>query len=293
MDIRHILVPVDFGEASADALELSCELAAKLDAKLTLLHSFYVPPAAYGYAAMLWTADWSTASRAELESLAANTKRRHADTESVWLEGDPRLRILEIVSQRSVDLVVAGTHGRRGLSRLLFGSVASRLVRTSPVPLITTAAGQDHTSLRPRIRHILVATDFGDGAQQARELACGLATRLDARVTLLHVLPPTLPQLGRPMPAEFLPVDEAKVALAAELERVSQGVLKVDSILAEGDPREQILRIAADCNADLIAMGTHARRGLPRYLLGSVAEAVVRSSPIPVLTMTSENPASA
>ena len=61
------------------------------------------------------------------------------------------------------------------------------------------------------------------------------------------------------------------------------------SAMSEGMSGSEILRIAGDCKADLIVMGTHARRGLPRYLLGSVAEAVVRSSPIPVLTMTSEN----
>ena len=288
MDLRHILVPIDFEEASRAALELACELAAKLDAKLTLLHSFYVPLVAYGYDTMLFAADWATASRAELEALTANTKRRHAKTEGVWLEGDPRLRILEVTRDRSVDLIVAGTHGRRGFSRLLFGSVAGRLVRTSPVPLITTAGGAERESLRPQIRHILVATDFGDPAREALAYACDLARRFDARITLVHVLPPTLPQIGRGLPAEFLPADEARTAMAAELERVKERVMKADSILAEGDPREQILRIAAECRADMLVMGTHARRGVPRYLLGSVAETVVRCAEIPVLTMTCE-----
>ncbi len=288
MDIRHILVPVDFGDASAEALELACELAAKLDAKLTLLHSFYVPRAAYGYDTMLWTADWLTDSRAELESLTADTKRRHADTEGVWLEGDPRTRIIEVAQQREVSLIVAGTHGRRGLSRLFFGSVASRLVQKSPVPLITTGAGPARASLRPRIRHIVVATDFGAPALQAQSLACEFASRFDARVTLVHAMPAFTSQLARTMPEGSLPTDLARRALNAELERAKEKVLKVDTVLVEGDPREQIARIAVDCRADLIAMGTHARRGLPRYLLGSVAETVVRTSEIPVLTTTCE-----
>ena len=90
------------------------------------------------------------------------------------------------------------------------------------------------------------------------------------------------------MPKEFLPVDAAKGALGAELERAKRSVLKVDGILAEGQPRDQIVRIASERKADMIAMGTHARRGVPRYLLGSVAEAVVRTSDVPVLTTTSE-----
>ncbi len=288
MVIRHILVPVDFGEASAEALELSCELAKKLDAKLTLLHSFHVPHATYGYAPALWASEWLTASQAALQSLASDTRRRHPATDAVWLEGDPKLRIIEVAEQRSVDLIVAGTHGGRALSRALVGSVAGRLVRTSPVPLITTAAGPARASLRPRIHHVLVATDFGEPAQHACAIACDLASRFDARVTLVHVLPPALPQFGRPMPKEFLPVDAAKGALGAELERAKRSVLKVDGILAEGQPRDQIVRIASERKADMIAMGTHARRGVPRYLLGSVAEAVVRTSDVPVLTTTSE-----
>lgn len=288
MHIRNILVPIDFGEASADALDLAIRLAAKHSAKLTLLHVFYVPPSAYSYDPTLWVADWTTASRAQLEATAAATKRRHLNTESLWMEGDPRRCIVDAAGDCSADLIVAGTHGRRGVPRVFFGSVAERLVRTSPVPLITTAAGASRIGFGPRVRHLMVATDFGEPSQRARSFACSLARSFDARVTLVHVVPWLSASLARTLPAEAEMVAQAKLALKAELELAKQEATVVDSLLVEGDPRERILSAARELKADVIAMGTHARRGLSRIFLGSVAEAVVRSSEIPVLTMSVE-----
>lgn len=288
MHIGNILVPVDFGEASADALDLAIRMAAKLGAKLTLLHAFYVPPMAYSYDPTAWVTDWATASRAQLAALTAATKQRHLDSESLWMEGEPRTCIVDAARDKSADLIVLGTHGRRGVSRLFFGSVAERLVRTSPVPLITTAAGAQRIGFGPRLRHLLVATDFGEPAQRARSLACALARRFDARVTILHVVPWLSASLARTLPAEAEVVAKAKLALKAELELAKQEATGVDSLLVEGDPRERILSAAREVNADLVAMGTHARHGLSRVFLGSVAEAVVRASEIPVLTLSSE-----
>ena len=286
MHVRNILVPVDFGEASADALDLGVRFAAKFGAKLTLLHVFHVPPMAYSDDPMLYVAEWSAASRAQLDALTAATRRRHADSEALWMDGDPRVCIVEAARERAADLVVAGTHGRRGAARVFFGSVAERLVRTSPVPLITTPAGAARVGFGPRVRHVMVATDFGEPSQRARSFACGLARMFDARVTLLHVVPWLSASVARVLPAEAEVVAQAKLALKAELELAKQEATGVESLLVEGDARERILAAAREMNVDLVAMGTHARRGVSRLFLGSVAEAVVRASEIPVLTIS-------
>lgn len=293
MQIRNILVAVDFGEASADALDLAIGIAAKVGAKLTLLHAFYVPPMAYSYDPTPWVTDWCSASRAQLDALTATAKRRHADSVALWMEGDPRTCILDAVRDQSVDLVVAGTHGRHPVARLLFGSVADRLVRTAPVPLITTCGAPPRIGLGPRIRHVMVATDFGEPSQRARAFACGLARRFEARVTLVHVVPWLSAALARRLPAEAKLVEQAKLALMTELALAKQEIDSVDSLLVEGDPRERILSAARDLGADMIAMGTHARRGLSRVFLGSVAEAVVRTAELPVLSASAEGDGSA
>lgn len=139
------------------------------------------------------------------------------------------------------------------------------------------------------IQHILVAIDFGEPSSHALDVALDLARKLDAKLTLVHVWwTPTLAYSSDiPWPVADI-VREAQQMLDAVLVGVKLRYPRTDAILREGIPASQILAVAAECGADLIVMGTHGRRGLPRVLLGSVAEKVVRRSPVPVLTVPAE-----
>ncbi|HEY3666828.1 MAG TPA: universal stress protein [Polyangiaceae bacterium] len=137
-------------------------------------------------------------------------------------------------------------------------------------------------------RHILVATDFSDSAERAVEVAIEMARKFDAELTVVHVwdVPPT--GYG----ALYLPGDLATPlhkAAAAALAKAGGTVCKVlpraQTSLRQGLDRQEILAGAEQAHADLIVVGTHGRRGLSRALLGSVAERVVRLSPVPVLTI--------
>jgi nucleotide-binding universal stress UspA family protein len=138
-------------------------------------------------------------------------------------------------------------------------------------------------------RHILVPTDFGECAEQALEIAIGLATKLDAKLTLLHVC--ELPVSAYAMYAQglYFPMDEleaaAKKALDEASAKLKARIPNAESVLASGTAVEQILNARKDNDVDLIVMGTHGRRGISRVLLGSVAEKTVRLSPVPVLTV--------
>lgn len=135
--IKHILVPVDFSPASDRSLEKALELARAFDARITLLHIWSLP--AVGYAeGLAWPIDdLQQAAREALGGLAARTTKLYPKTDSVLLEGNEWKQILETVKDQGCDLVVMGTHGRRGLPRLLLGSVAEKVVRLSPVPVLT------------------------------------------------------------------------------------------------------------------------------------------------------------
>lgn len=136
------------------------------------------------------------------------------------------------------------------------------------------------------IKHILVPTDFSEPSERAVAAAIDLARAFDARITLLHVW--SLPSIGY---AEGLawPIDDlqqaAREALAAAQTRVAKLYPKTESVLLEGNEWKQILETAKKRDCDLVVMGTHGRRGLPRLLLGSVTEKVVRLCPVPVLTV--------
>ena len=136
----HILVPTDFGEPADRALDVAITLAAKFESKLTLLHSSWLPPSAYApYAEGLYwpTDEMAKGAKKELDAALSKVTRRYPRAEGVVVTGEPWLTILEVAKQRGADLIVMGTHGRRGLSRVFLGSVTERVVRLSPIPVLT------------------------------------------------------------------------------------------------------------------------------------------------------------
>ncbi|HWG42712.1 MAG TPA: universal stress protein [Gemmataceae bacterium] len=131
---------------------------------------------------------------------------------------------------------------------------------------------------------ILHPTDFSEHSEFAFRLACALARDYKARLVLLHVLPPPMVvYAGGPVPAETWPsVEEVRNKLRNMEGRTHH--VRVESQVLEGDPVDMILRAAKETHSDVIVMGTHGRGALARLLLGSVAEAVLRKAPCPVLT---------
>lgn len=145
------------------------------------------------------------------------------------------------------------------------------------------------------IEHLLVATDFSDCSREAVEYALGLAERVGAEVTVVHVVErPVYFDVGvahslqlRHNVDEWL--RELKEEAAGRLEALTTEVRKrhpgVRSALRDGSPVDEILHAAEETSADVIVIGTHGRTGLPHALLGSVAERVIRRAQCPVLTV--------
>ncbi len=135
---------------------------------------------------------------------------------------------------------------------------------------------------------ILHPTDFSEPSRNAFELACDVAAQQNARVILLHAAVP-LPAVA-PMPYDVGVVEAEELSdekFRAQLEelRSSKPNLTMEYVLERGDPSEVILQVAEEANCDAIIMGTHGRTGLSRLVMGSVAEAVVRNAPCPVITI--------
>jgi nucleotide-binding universal stress UspA family protein len=139
-------------------------------------------------------------------------------------------------------------------------------------------------------QRFLVPVDFSEYADQALEYAMGLAGKLGARLTLLHVIQ-ALPlggvDMGVSLPYTYLQDLEAEItnSLQAYLERVTAAGLEGEIAVVHGVPFHEIIETAKLQQVDLIIMGTHGRTGLQHVLLGSVAEKVVRLSPCPVLVV--------
>ncbi len=140
---RHILVPTDFGESSARALDLALEIAAKFDSQVTVLHAGWVPTqyfAAYSEVLAMPASEIAKEARKELDEAVKAAQKRHARVEGEVVTGDAPERILDFAKEHGVDTIVMGTHGRRGIPRVLLGSVAEKVVRLSPVPVLTVRA---------------------------------------------------------------------------------------------------------------------------------------------------------
>jgi nucleotide-binding universal stress UspA family protein len=140
VQFKHILAPTDFGESSGRALEVAMDLSKKYAAALTLLHTYEIP--GYFYPGMPATAADLLAPIREIaekhiEETLAEIRKELPHAQSQCCFGVPWQEILRVVTENSVDLVVMGTHGRRGLSHALLGSVAEKTVRLCPVPVLT------------------------------------------------------------------------------------------------------------------------------------------------------------
>jgi len=147
MAFKHILVPIDFGEVADHALEVAISFAAAMDAKITLFHATWVPanaPVSFGEG-FEWPIDaFERQARETLERAASKARQRYRRIDALVVTGEPREEILAQASRLGADLIVMGTHGRRGIARALLGSVAERIVRTSPIPVLTVSlAGSD------------------------------------------------------------------------------------------------------------------------------------------------------
>jgi nucleotide-binding universal stress UspA family protein len=146
----------------------------------------------------------------------------------------------------------------------------------------------------PSFTNILVPTDFTESCRAAIDAAVDLAARFDASITLVHVweVPPSVAVgLGTNAVELLMPMQEAaRKQLDVEVQALKARAPTVASELRSGTVWEEILAVARERNADLIVIGTHGRTGLRHAVLGSVAEKVVRTSPVPVLTVRSASP---
>lgn len=141
---RNILVPVDFSDSSEHALDYAVELAGKLDAKVHLLNVIGIPALGVPELGLALAApvidDVVKGNQAALDKLA-DSRRKLASIGEVTLRvGDARDLILQVCEEIHADLIVMGTHGRRGVMRALLGSVAENVVRTAPCPVLTIRA---------------------------------------------------------------------------------------------------------------------------------------------------------
>ncbi|HEY3593004.1 MAG TPA: universal stress protein [Polyangiaceae bacterium] len=146
--LRHIVVPVDFEETSEKALAYAVELARTFNATITVVHSYVIPLYGFPDGAYITAADVaaqvSTAAQGRLDALLDSQKSTNIPMTGVLRNGVAWEEINGIAAETHADLIVIGTHGRRGLARALLGSVAENVIRTATIPVLVIHGPRDH-----------------------------------------------------------------------------------------------------------------------------------------------------
>ena len=304
---RTILVPLDGSELAEQALAPAVAIARASGATLHLTHIFVTYDAPRE---MLGASEMPVVIEQQLEQEARAYLKRVAERIAIELPEQVRTDLVRtrplqspfgetaivVESLRRLarrvrpDLIVMATHARGGLSRAWLGSVADALMRRGTVPMMLIRPRDERAATPVLFRHILVPLDGSVLAEESLSLAQALAGLSRAQFTLLRVI---VPQRVVARPAPVTRVNTAYVAdqevdaaryLAAVKERVTAAGLSAETatVVAE-HPAHAILEYAADHEVDLIAMSTHGVGGVKRFMIGSVADKVVRGTPIPVL----------
>ncbi len=313
---RQILVPLDGSALAEAALPHATQLAQATTSNLHLVR-VVIPPTvtpslAWPMPAPINTERWLDAERsaaqAYLDTIAAMVAQAGITVRTTVLEGDPATNIIAFAQENvSIREIAMASHGRSGFNRWIMGSVAERVLQSTPVPLLIVRAVEHDVAVelkQPRrefnvespYKTILVPLDGSDFAEQALGLARLIADHYQATMILVSVVPPlddvALAE-GGVVPLWTVNNQQTARTYAAEYlsstanELVESG-LQVRTRWIDGDPAETITAIADEEHVDLIVMSTHGRSGISRLWLGSVATRVIRRADQPILLVRAQ-----
>ncbi len=306
----RIFVPLDGSKLSEQALEMAVLLARRegtsesaIRPLIILFQAVDVSP----WLSLAWpllngeeaSSQAMHAATIYLEEQAERLRRQGLEVETAVRLGTPAEEILEQTMARQADVIVMATHGRSGLARWALGSVAERVARAAPVPVllvpgpaVPVPAGTKEPASSPLAR-ILVPLDGSTAAEAALRPAIALARLLKAEVRLLYVFIPQFEEQRvmehpRSWDVGRRRVHQVQRYLIRKVDEMKREGVNARWGLGYGMPASQIIKYAREHHVGLIVMTTQGRGGLVRWRLGRVAEAVIQQGRMPVLLASVE-----
>ncbi len=290
--IESILCPVDFSEFSVNAYEYARSLAWHYKAALFLQHVLY--PFHSSFAGFGGDTDSYEKGcrqlRADAEEKLREFAERHARTENrpqcFVQDGWATDLILSMAEARAVNLIVMGTHGLRGIDRLMLGSVTERVLRRARCPVLAVRKPAHHviSSVHDpepvHLRKIVLCSDFSDHAHRASEYALSMAKEYGAELMLLHVLE----DVPRSTDLESATEKVAKQLEESIAPKTREGCI-VKVMVRIGKPYQQIIQLALEAQTNLVVMGVRGRGALDTAIFGSTTYRVIQLGSCPVLAV--------
>jgi len=293
LEVKLILCPIDFSEFSVRAYHHALSLAEHYRAKLVALHIvelFRFPSVGFAASAGLYDESCQAvreSGKEQLQEFVKNHTHDEIQPELVVHQGIAPDSILSFAQARKTDVIVMGTHGRRGYDRLMLGSVTDRVMRRAPCPVLAVckpphdsmAAGKERGHIH-HLSRILFCTDFSENSERALNYAISATAEYDAELTLLHVLEEV------PSPAK---TEEAIAAATEQLDKLipleGRKTLKIKTAVRIGKPYRQIIQLALETQIDMVVMGVRGRGALDLAVFGSTTYRVMQLGPCPVLAV--------
>jgi nucleotide-binding universal stress UspA family protein len=290
--MKRILMPTDGSPCSEGAINKGLRLAKTLNTEVTFLYTVENPVTTYATEVGVYPELYEELKKVGNHSLAkaqtlANNLGVKATTQLVE-QSRPVDAIHE--AEKNHDMVIMGTHGRRGFDRLMIGSVTEGALRNASKPYLVIRQTKESQEALLGLKHLLMPVDGSECSKRAVEKGLELAKDLGAEVTFLFVFDEHLAAYyGMPgatyvrdMYRDYEKAGEA-ILEKAKAHANKAGVKSTTKLVKHHKPVEAI--VEAEQDFDMVVMGTHGRRGFDRFMLGSVAEGVLRRSSKPLLLM--------
>jgi nucleotide-binding universal stress UspA family protein len=252
---------------------------------LFLVHSVFFDTEEFGIAPEQLEKRLKIGEKVCIEAKDMITKEFGIDAHYILCEGEPPEVIAEVAQGKHADLIMLGTYGRKGLNRLLMGSVTSQIILNSSVD--TLVVKKPCSECTGSYKSILVPFDDSEFSRKALNRACQLARIDGAEVTVMYVIPRYEEMV------DFFKTESITKSLHQEAVRIISGAVKHANIqgitpkteIVEGQAAEKTIETAQRLKTDLIVMGSHGYRGINKAIMGSTAERVILNSTCPVLVV--------
>ena len=292
-EIKVILCPIDFSAFSARAYDHAVSLAEHYQAKLIALHivELWQHPS-LGFAATVesydaYCQDLRVDAQSRLHEFLKNHTHDGVVPELLVQQGTAPDSILALAHDSKADLIVMGLHGRRGLDRLMLGSVTDRVMRSAQCPVLAvcqpTHESMETARTKPhahRLNRILFCADFSENADRALSYAISATIEYDAELILLHVIDQSESPDG---------MEDVIAAATAQLDKLMppqrRQDLKIRTEVRIGKPYQEIIQLALESQIDLVSMGVRGRGALDLAVFGSTTYRVMQLGCCPVLAV--------